>query len=194
MGEGAFCNRKQELSDLLRAMKNGEKFFVYSERRMGKTSLLKLALGQLPSTQFLGAYVDLWPTDGEASFAAAMAKAIAGSMARSADNMLETAKRLFSTLVPSVTLDEEGKLQLTFGTQRLGKGSPNAKTGQMSQMSTSSKMCLNQTRRPLCYIVLMPPRCHGRELVDMASEFSHGKSTDPRHPRGGRNELGHSPG
>jgi len=37
----AFCNRKQEVEDLLRAMENGEKLFVYSERRFGKTSLVR---------------------------------------------------------------------------------------------------------------------------------------------------------
>jgi hypothetical protein len=29
----AFCNREQELADLLRAMENAEKLFVFSERR-----------------------------------------------------------------------------------------------------------------------------------------------------------------
>ena len=35
----AFCNRKQELADLRRAMENAEKLFVFSERRYGKTSI-----------------------------------------------------------------------------------------------------------------------------------------------------------
>ena len=29
----AFCNRDKETSDLVRAMENGEKLFVFSERR-----------------------------------------------------------------------------------------------------------------------------------------------------------------
>jgi hypothetical protein len=29
----AFCNRGKETSDLVRAMENGEKLFVFSERR-----------------------------------------------------------------------------------------------------------------------------------------------------------------
>jgi hypothetical protein len=60
----AFCNRKQELEDLLKAMESGEKLFVYSERRFGKTSLVRFALDKLPKKQFASAYVDLWPTDG----------------------------------------------------------------------------------------------------------------------------------
>jgi hypothetical protein len=41
----AFCNRGKETSDLVRAMENGEKLFVFSERRFGKTSLVRAALG-----------------------------------------------------------------------------------------------------------------------------------------------------
>ena len=39
---------------------------MYSERRLGKTSLIQAVLGQLPRS-YAAAYVDLWPTDGEAS-------------------------------------------------------------------------------------------------------------------------------
>jgi hypothetical protein len=34
VGGSAFCNRKRELSDLVRAMENSEKLFLYSERRL----------------------------------------------------------------------------------------------------------------------------------------------------------------
>ena len=35
----AFCNRQKEVTDLLQAIENNEKLFVFSERRYGKTSL-----------------------------------------------------------------------------------------------------------------------------------------------------------
>ena len=62
----AFCNREREVAELVRAMKNSEKRFVYSGRLYGKTSLVRAALGKLPKKAHLCAYVDLWPTDGEA--------------------------------------------------------------------------------------------------------------------------------
>ena len=62
----AFCNREKEIRDLLRAMENAEKLFVFSERRYGKTSLVRAALGRLPKKAYVCAYVDLWPTDSEA--------------------------------------------------------------------------------------------------------------------------------
>jgi hypothetical protein len=96
----AFCNRKQELEDLLKAMESGEKLFVYSERRFGKTSLVRFALDKLPKKQFASAYVDLWPTDGAFSFAAVTAKALAESMNTRAEKMLEMAKSFFGRLSP----------------------------------------------------------------------------------------------
>src|SRR5438067_515623 len=80
----AFCNRTKELSDLVRATQNGEKLFVFSERRYGKTSLVRAALRKLPRKNFVSAYVDLWPTDSEATFVAAVARSIAESLSSSA--------------------------------------------------------------------------------------------------------------
>ena len=111
----AFCNRRKELADVLRAMENAAKLFVLSERRYGKTSLVRAALNKLPRKKFISAYVDLWPTDSEATFVAAVAKAITESMSSSTDKLLKTAKKFFSNLVPSVTADEDGKPALSFG-------------------------------------------------------------------------------
>jgi len=111
----AFCNREQELADLLRGMENAEKMFVFSERRYGKTSLVRAALGKLPKKGYVCAYVDLWPTDNETTFVTAFAKAIAESTSTSAEKMLEMARKFFGSLAPSVTMDEEGKPVLTFG-------------------------------------------------------------------------------
>lgn len=112
---GAFCNRQKELADLLRAMENAEKLFVFSERRYGKTSLVRAALAKLPRKGYVHAYVDLWPTDSESTFITAVAKAMAESMSGSVAKLLETAKQFFGSLSPSVTMDKEGKPVLTFG-------------------------------------------------------------------------------
>jgi len=64
----AFCNRQKELADLKAAVESSEKLFLYSERRLGKTSLVHTALLQLPKGRYASAYVDLWPTDSELSF------------------------------------------------------------------------------------------------------------------------------
>lgn len=114
----SFCNRKNELSDLVGAMKNGQNMFLYSERRIGKTSLILRALQGLPGKQYLSAYVDLLPTDGELSFTTATAKAIVQSISTTADKMLDVAKAFFRQLAPSVTVDDEGRPVVTFGIRR----------------------------------------------------------------------------
>ena len=124
VGGPAFCNRAQEMADLLRAAENAEKLFIYSERRMGKTSLVLHALGTLPKHAYTTAYVDLWPSDGAVSFVAVTAKAIAESMGGTAEQVLKTAKEFFGQLTPSVTLDEEGKPKVTFGVSRTSSASP----------------------------------------------------------------------
>ena len=120
----AFCNREKEIDDLIRAMENAEKFFVFSKRRYGKTSLVRAALNKLPRKDYLCAYVDLWPTDSEATFVTAVAKAITESMSTSVDKVLVTARKFFGSLTPSVTIDEEGKPTLTFGLGRHGRIGP----------------------------------------------------------------------
>jgi hypothetical protein len=114
VGGGSFCNRRKELADLTRAMENGERLFLHSERRMGKTSLVRAVLSRLPKDDYLAAYVDLWPTDGIESFAAAMAKAITEGLATSADRMLRVARDFFGSLSPAITADPHGNPQLTF--------------------------------------------------------------------------------
>jgi len=110
----AFCNRKQELKDFRRAMENGEKLFVYSERRLGKTSLVRSALEGLEKPLYVPVYVDLWPTDNEASFVAAVAKAVAEAIASTPRKMLEAARTFFSRLAPSLTVDDEGRPRVMF--------------------------------------------------------------------------------
>src|SRR5688500_8830154 len=118
IGSEQFCNRKRERADLLRAMENGDKLFVYSERRVDKTSLLRLVLNRLPIRSYLAAYVDHWPTDGEESFVTAVARGLSEAMGPSPDKVLEAARTFFTRMAPSLTLDSEGKTVVSFGVHR----------------------------------------------------------------------------
>jgi len=129
VGGSAFCNRTQEIRDLVRAAENADKLFIYSERPMGKTSLVLHALGTLPKHAYTTAYVDLGPSDGPVSFVTATAKAIAESMGSTAEQVLKAAKEFFGQLTPSVTLDEQGKPKVTFGLTRTSSASPHLEQG-----------------------------------------------------------------
>lgn len=118
VGASSFCNRKKELADLKRVFENGERLFLYSERRLGKTSLVKLALSQLRKVDYLTAYVDLWSTSSEQELALRLAGAIANAKTSTAQIMLDLTKRLFGSLKPAVTFDDEGKPQVVFGVNK----------------------------------------------------------------------------
>lgn len=110
-----FCNRERELRDLRRVAANCQRLFLYSERRMGKTSLVMKMLAGLSKRSYLAAYVDLWPTDDASSFVAALAKSLSEAGATRAEKAFETAKNLFSNLKPALTLDQSGNPSLQFG-------------------------------------------------------------------------------
>lgn len=74
-----------------------------------------LVLDDLPRRSFLGLYVDLWPTESESSFAATTARAVSQASETTAPRMLETAREHFTRLVPSVSVNEEGKPPVSFG-------------------------------------------------------------------------------
>src|SRR5437762_14384089 len=86
-GEG-FCNREKEKADLSKAIRNREKLFVFSERRFGKTSLIRSVLGRLPKKQTLAAYVDLWQTHNEAAFVTTLDNAMVDLMSASVQKLL----------------------------------------------------------------------------------------------------------
>ncbi len=114
----SFCNRQKELAELRRAVDHGQRVFMSGERRLGKTSLIKLLISKLPKKDYLAAYVDLWPTDNEASFIEAFASALTESASTTPQKMLEFASSFFARLVPSITLDNEGKPEVNFSVTR----------------------------------------------------------------------------
>ena len=124
VGPPSFCNREEELQALRRTVDNAGRLFLYAERRMGKTSLVRTLLGELPDEEYVAAYVDLWPTDGPASFTKAMAKATAEASSTTAEKLLENARTFFSNLRPSVSVDESGAPVLTFGADALSGTEP----------------------------------------------------------------------
>lgn len=124
IGPDCFCNREQEFHELSSAMRNGEKVFLYSERRFGKTSLVTRCLANLPDKEFMKAYIDLWATDSEETFVAAMAKAITESLTSTPAKLIQTAAEFFQNLVPTLTVDDEGKPKLEFGMRSRGASHP----------------------------------------------------------------------
>jgi AAA+ ATPase superfamily predicted ATPase len=143
VGGESFCNRETERTDLRRAVENGEKLFVYSERRLGKTSLVRTVLDELPRT-YVAAYVDLWATEDEPTFVTALARALATSMSSSGQRLLTVAKELFSSLRPTLQLDDTGQPTVTFGVDRDRDLQP-----VLEEVLTAPARILERDRRPV---------------------------------------------
>lgn len=109
-----FCNRVREFEEISRSMKNGERLFVYAERRTGKTSLVLRAAKSLPVSSYLPIYIDLWATSDERTFAEAFARAVTMASETRVSKVLEAAKTFFGRFSPSLTVDSNGKPVLKF--------------------------------------------------------------------------------
>lgn len=111
----SFCNRTKEISDVLSIMKAAGNIFLYGERRIGKTSLVKIALSELSKSDYLIVYVDLWPTEDLATFVATYAKALAESFNSKFDDMVGWAKNFLPALQPRITLNTQGHPEFSIG-------------------------------------------------------------------------------
>lgn len=116
--DDAFCDRRAEVAELRRAIDGGQRVFMYGERRLGKTSLIMRLLSSLPKRSYIAAYVDLWPTDSESTFIETFASALTEAASSTPQKMLEFARSFFGRLAPSVTLDSEGKPEISFSFSR----------------------------------------------------------------------------
>lgn len=114
-GEG-FCNREKETEELLGDIRSCHNVIIFSQRRYGKTSLIKKVLDIAKLEGFLTVYVDLYHILSEEDFVIAYAKALARAMDEgSVEKFFQTLKTTFSSLRPKMTLDAEGKPEFTFG-------------------------------------------------------------------------------
>lgn len=107
-----FCNRRDELADLETYVKNCSKVFVYSERRFGKTSLVKLVQSRFEK-EYLTTYLDLWKTNSEFAFANLFAKTMTASFADPGQKLAEAAGQILNKLKPVMTLGPDGSPQLS---------------------------------------------------------------------------------
>lgn len=109
-----FCNRTTEMRDVTRAMKNGDRMILFSERRMGKTSLVRLALESLPKSGFITSYIDLWPTLNARGMAQILAIHFTQDFSKRKADVLNSAKEFFAHLRPEVSIAPDGSTRLSF--------------------------------------------------------------------------------
>ena len=84
-GKDDFCDRNQEMEDLLRHARNGDNTVLFSPRRYGKSSLIAMVLDRLGREGFTTVYVDLFPITSEQDFISRFSTGIFKGIGRGAD-------------------------------------------------------------------------------------------------------------
>lgn len=113
-----FCNRESEIEELLSDIRASHNVVVFSQRRYGKTSLIKKVLHLAEREGLLPIYTDIYHILSEDDFVKAYAKAFASVIeGGSIEKILQTLKTILSSLRPRITLDDQGKPEVGFGVE-----------------------------------------------------------------------------
>ncbi|SNZ02707.1 hypothetical protein SAMN06265182_0187 [Persephonella hydrogeniphila] len=114
--EEKFCDRKEEIRNLKNFIQNGQNVVIYSPRRFGKTSLVKMVLKELEKKDknFIGIYADLFPVSSYQDFIEIFSKAIIQSIGKEVDkSFFQKIKNLFKNIVPSFTVKPDGSFSIS---------------------------------------------------------------------------------
>jgi len=113
-----FADRRRELAELVRELKDGQHLFLLSPRRYGKTSLILTLLDRLHGRGTLVAYVDVFRTTTPAQLLELMAGTILCAAESRPERLLRLAMDLLGRLRPQVGADATGRptLALDIGT------------------------------------------------------------------------------
>jgi hypothetical protein len=114
----AFCDRRDEIKELLRDIENGQNVIIFSPRRYGKTSLIKEVLRKAKAKGILTFYVDLYPAITKEKFIEVYAKGISRSLTGTKENILRKIRNLLPRLVPKIVIKGEGLPDFEFDFDR----------------------------------------------------------------------------
>jgi len=105
-----FCNRVEEIKEILVEVESFQNMLIYSPRRYGKTSLIKEVFKRLKRKNFLTVYIDLYPVISENDFVRISLKSISPVIGGTGGNIIKRLKEYFKQLSSSLflTFSEDG--------------------------------------------------------------------------------------
>src|SRR3990167_1573898 len=107
-----FCNRIKELSDINRHIESGQNLFIYSNRRIGKTSLVRQALIRLSKNKgIVSIFIDLERITSKAQFLEIYAQAIANAFVSL--SKIEKIRDFFRALIPRIEFSPTGEVSVS---------------------------------------------------------------------------------
>jgi len=116
-----FCNRKNEIKQLSSYIRSAQNVFIYSERRLGKTSLIKEVIRVLQKKrEIIAVYVDLQRASSPAKFLETYSSAIFEALLFRKEK-IEKIASFFKRLIPSIELSIGGfKVSFDFSKTKNG--------------------------------------------------------------------------
>jgi hypothetical protein len=108
----AFCDRQQELSDLISFAAARENVLLYSPRRYGKTSLIRKVQDQLEADGALTAYCDLFGVSSIEEIAGRIARSIY-TITQKNDSLFQKSIRFLTSFRPVLSPSPEGGISVS---------------------------------------------------------------------------------
>jgi len=109
-----FTDREKETRDIIGYIRAGQNLFIYSYRRLGKTSLIMNIIKSLQAgKEAIPIYVDIQKVTSQAQFI----EVYAGAISRALFNWKEKLERIsnfFKRIVPSFEIDRQGVWKISF--------------------------------------------------------------------------------
>jgi hypothetical protein len=109
-----FTDRKKETRDIIEYIKAGQNLFIYSYRRLGKTSLIMNIIKSLQAKkEIIPIYVDIQKVTSQAQFIEVYASAISKALFNWKEK-LEKISNFFRKIVPSFEINQQGIWKISF--------------------------------------------------------------------------------
>jgi uncharacterized protein len=113
-----FCNRKKETHELCRDIENSQNVIIFSQRRYGKTSLIKRVFELSKHKGIVTVYADLYPVLTEEDFISIYAGAIAESILGKTKKNIKNIAQFFKKIRPKFTLNQNGEVSYTIDIEK----------------------------------------------------------------------------
>jgi len=111
-----FCDRMREIEELTSYIKAGQNVFIYSSRRLGKTSLIKVVMEAL-AKEVITIYVDVHRASSIAQFLEIYSKAISQAFLNRKEK-IEKIANFFRRVIPSFEVGKDGSWKVSFDFSR----------------------------------------------------------------------------
>jgi hypothetical protein len=111
-----FCNRIREIQELISCIEAGQNVFIYSNRRLGKTSLIKMLIKTL-TREVIPIYVDVHRASSSAQFLEIYSKSISQAFLTRKEKV-EKIANFFSRVIPSFEVEKDGNWKVSFDFSR----------------------------------------------------------------------------